>query len=178
MFEEPGVYQVELTVADKEGNKSTTTTEIKVGNELPQLSWEIKDGNQTFFWPDQPLNLNYAINVSDAEDGSLTNGTIDPSRVIVSFDYLPEGRDKVLAAKDHTELADASMAGTPVGMLGKQLIANSDCMACHKEVGESIGPSYQKVAQRYQGDETARDMLAGKIVQGGSGNWGEVAMAA
>ncbi|MEM8965808.1 MAG: carbohydrate-binding protein, partial [Bacteroidota bacterium] len=87
-------------------------------------------------------------------------------------------RDKVLAAKDHAELADASMVGTPVGMLGKQLIANSDCMACHKEVGESIGPSYQKVAQRYQGDETARDMLAGKIVQGGSGNWGEVAMAA
>ncbi len=172
-FEEPGVYQVELTVTDKEGKESSTTTEIKVGNELPQLSWAINKGNQTFFWPDQPLNLNYAINVSDVEDGSLTGGTIDPSRVIVSFDYLPEGRDKVLAAKDHAELADAS-----IGMIGKQLIANSDCMACHKEAGESIGPAYQKIAQRYQGDETARDMLAGKIVQGGSGNWGEVAMAA
>lgn len=172
-FEEPGIYRVRLEVKDEEGLTSTTETEIMVGNEMPQLSWDIRSGNRTFFWSDRPLDLSYAVNVSDVEDGSLADGGIAPERVVVSFDYLPQGHDQVMAAKGHAELA-----GVALGLAGKSLIENSDCKSCHKVEGKSIGPAYQQIAGRYQGDEGARKMLASKIMNGGSGNWGEVAMAA
>ncbi len=172
-FEEAGTYKIQLTVKDQDGELSTTETQVMVGNELPQLSWDITGGNRTFYWPNQPLTLAYAVKVRDAEDGNLADGTIDPARVIVSFDYLPEGSDQVMAAKDHAALADAS-----VSLVGKNLMSESDCMSCHQEKEKSIGPAYQEVAQRYQGQAQASVILANKIIQGGSGNWGEVAMAA
>ena len=172
-FEKPGVYKIKLQVQDEEGLQSSTETEIMVGNEMPQLSWDIRSGNRTFFWPDLPLDLAYAVNVNDAEDGSLADGGISPERVIVSFDYLSQGHDQVMAAKGHAELAGAALAQG-----GLSLIENSDCKSCHKVEGKSIGPAYQQIAERYQGDAGARKMLASKIMNGGSGNWGEVAMAA
>ncbi|MEB2774132.1 hypothetical protein SYJ56_02380 [Algoriphagus sp. D3-2-R+10] len=42
---------------------------------------------------------------------------------------------------------------------------------------KSIGPSYQEVAQKYKGDDSALEMLAKKVISGGSGVWGETAMA-
>ncbi|MFP4342153.1 MAG: ThuA domain-containing protein [Cyclobacteriaceae bacterium] len=171
-FDTPGLYQVKLEVQDKEGLKSSVETEIMVGNEMPQLSWNIQ-GNRSFFWPDRPLELAYAINVSDAEDGSLAEGSINPEQVIVSFDYLPQGNDQVMAAQGH-----AVLAGMALTQAGKTLIETSDCKSCHKEEGKSIGPAYKQIAQRYQGEAGARKMLASKIMNGGSGNWGQVAMAA
>ncbi len=172
-FDEPGIYKVKLQVQDEEGLQSSTETEIMVGNEMPQLSWDIQSGNRTFFWPDRPLDLTYAVNVSDAEDGSLAEGSISPERVVVSFDYLSQGYDQVTAAQGHAELADQAQ-----GLVGKSLIENSDCKSCHNVEGKSIGPAYQQIAERYQDDAGAKKMLAFKIMNGGSGNWGAVAMAA
>ena len=172
-FAEPGTYRVRLTVEDPDGEASTTETEVLVGNDLPQLSWNFTGGNQTFYWPDQPLALNYAVSVSDAEDGSLAEGTIDPERVTVSFSYLPEGSDRVMGAKDHATLADASMV-----KVGERLIDESDCRSCHHREEKSVGPAYLAIAERYQGDAQAPALLANKIIRGGGGQWGEVAMAA
>ena len=38
--------------------------------------------------------------------------------------------------------------------------------------------SFVRVAEKYAGDKRATDMLSQKIVKGGSGVWGDVAMAA
>lgn len=172
-FNESGKYKVQLMVTDSEGKVATTETEIMVGNELPQLSWQITKGNSSFYWPDAPVNINYKVDVSDAEDGKLSDGSLDASKVIVSFDYLAEGNDKVLAMKDHSDMTDAAYSS-----IGKNLINGSDCMACHKETEKSIGPSYLDIANKYASDSGATEMLAKKIINGGSGNWGEVAMAA
>ena len=172
-FEDSGRYTVNLEVTDEEGNSASASTEILVGNELPQISWAITNGNRDFYWPDEPINIDYDVQVSDAEDGSLAAGTLDPSRVVISFDYLPQGSDKIMAAKSHADLAEEAYAS-----IGKTLIDGSDCLACHKEKEASIGPSYWAIAERYNGDEGAVSLLAGKIVNGGAGNWGEVAMAA
>lgn len=59
---------------------------------------------------------------------------------------------------------------------GKDLIAASDCLTCHKEDAKLIGPAYQDVAAKYT--EADIDKLADKIVNGGSGVWGNVPMAA
>jgi cytochrome c551/c552 len=63
-------------------------------------------------------------------------------------------------------------------MEGKNLAATLDCKACHKEAEKSVGPAYKMVAEKYEGDTKARAYLTNKIINGGSGVWGEVAMAA
>lgn len=59
---------------------------------------------------------------------------------------------------------------------GKQLIANSDCHACHNEERKTVGPAYVDIAGRYDKSDTTVARLAEKVTQGGSGSWGEIPM--
>jgi cytochrome c len=59
---------------------------------------------------------------------------------------------------------------------GAALIEQKDCKTCHKIDTKLVGPGYKEVAQKYEATEANIDMLAGKVITGGSGNWGEVAM--
>ncbi|MES1216749.1 MAG: c-type cytochrome, partial [Bacteroidota bacterium] len=61
---------------------------------------------------------------------------------------------------------------------GKSIMLSLDCKSCHKEAETSIGPSFLKVSEKYAKDANAPTYLAQKIIKGGSGVWGEVAMAA
>ncbi|MBC6490053.1 c-type cytochrome [Flavihumibacter stibioxidans] len=61
---------------------------------------------------------------------------------------------------------------------GIELIAGNDCLTCHKVNEKSIGPSYTDVANKYNADDATIADLAGKIIKGGSGVWGEVPMTA
>ncbi|OON67076.1 c-type cytochrome [Hymenobacter sp. CRA2] len=59
---------------------------------------------------------------------------------------------------------------------GAKLIAGSDCTGCHRENDKLLGPAYQAVAQKYPANEANVTMLANKIISGGKGNWGDIAM--
>jgi cytochrome c len=59
---------------------------------------------------------------------------------------------------------------------GSDLIAASDCLACHKVDEKVVGPSYQDVAAKYS--QIDEEMLVTKIIEGGQGNWGEIPMTA
>ena len=59
---------------------------------------------------------------------------------------------------------------------GWTLIQNSNCLTCHKKDQKVVGPAYTAVANKYQGSDTAVNYLAHKIINGGSGVWGETAM--
>lgn len=61
---------------------------------------------------------------------------------------------------------------------GKSLIEGSDCLGCHKTDERLIGPSYKEVAQKYENTPENVEMLAGKIIKGSSGVWGDVPMPA
>jgi cytochrome c len=52
------------------------------------------------------------------------------------------------------------------------------CMNCHAMDRKLVGPALKDVARRYAGQANAVPLLASKIVQGGSGAWGPVPMAA
>ena len=57
------------------------------------------------------------------------------------------------------------------------LIAKSDCLTCHKVDEPLTGPTYRAVANKYAGmPDTIISHLAGKVITGGSGVWGTVAM--
>ena len=60
--------------------------------------------------------------------------------------------------------------------LGAKLISKSDCLTCHSTERKIVGPSYKEVAQKYEFNDKNIDYLAGKIIKGGAGVWGEVPM--
>jgi len=59
---------------------------------------------------------------------------------------------------------------------GLVLIEGSDCAACHNAEVQTVGPSYKAIAERYQNNDLTTVRLATKIIEGGSGVWGEVLM--
>jgi cytochrome c len=73
-----------------------------------------------------------------------------------------------------TETAPAT--GSTEHAKGEKLIAQSDCLSCHKVSDKLVGPAYQEVAAKYENTEKNIEYLAGKIKEGGSGVWGEIAM--
>ena len=68
-------------------------------------------------------------------------------------------------------------AGGPPSAPGAKLIAGADCSTCHKEQEKIVGPAFADVAEKYKsGGDAIVDTLANKIIKGGSGHWGTVAM--
>lgn len=59
-----------------------------------------------------------------------------------------------------------------------KLMNTSDCGVCHKTDSKLIGPSYQEIATKYENSPEVIDTLSQKIIKGGVGVWGEVAMTA
>lgn len=89
-----------------------------------------------------------------------------PTKSDSSFKNL----DKAGADLGHKEGTD-----TPKG---KSLILASDCQSCHAENKLSVGPAYKEIAKRYKKESNAVSLLSQKVIKGGSGVWGEVAMPA
>ncbi|MFN8252424.1 MAG: c-type cytochrome [Ferruginibacter sp.] len=71
----------------------------------------------------------------------------------------------------------STASSNPDADKGLELIGKSDCFGCHKVKETSVGPAYNKVAQKYEATEANISTLADKVMKGGSGNWGTVPMA-
>ncbi|TWI83166.1 cytochrome c [Lacibacter cauensis] len=94
-------------------------------------------------------------------------------------------KEKKDAATTETKSEAAEAAATapdpsanPDYEKGLALVAGSDCLTCHKVDEKVIGPSYRDVANKYENTEANVKMLAEKVIKGGTGVWGEVAMTA
>ena len=72
----------------------------------------------------------------------------------------------------------ATFAVTTPAFADLALATSKNCMACHAVDKKLVGPAYKDVAKKYAGDAKAADMLAAKIIKGGSGVWGPVPMPA
>ncbi|RMG30296.1 MAG: PKD domain-containing protein, partial [Bacteroidetes bacterium] len=169
-YEQPGIYTATLKVTDPQGKSSFADMEIKVGNEPPRIDLTF-EGNRSFYF--DYARVKYAIEVTDLEDGSTADGSLDPSEVRVTFDYLDESADLTLVAQGHEATAHAALRAA-----GKTRIQQNGCIACHDIEQTILGPAYRQVALRYQNRPDAISYLAQKIISGGSGNWGGQAMTA
>ncbi len=163
-FDKAGIYRPKLTVTDAKGLKSTSEATVIAGNEPPVIDITT-DGNSHFL---PGGSANYKVTVTDKEDGSTSDGKIAAGRVLVTLDFHPQGYDMTKIAQGHQR------AELP----GKLLMAESDCKSCHLVDQKSAGPAFRDVAKRYEKDVRAVEQLSDKILKGGSGVWGEVAMAA
>ena len=162
-FNTPGNYDVALTVTDTEGESATTNKKILVGNEPPKIKISLGDQNTTY-WNNKKID--YKIEVTDLEDGTTGDTTIDPANVKVTFNYIPEGEDMILASIGHQQNA------VPRGLA---FIQDADCEACHAEQKKVAGPSYQDIAKRYTQDD--KQKLIHSIIKGSQGTWGETMMS-
>lgn len=170
-LDQEGLYTVKLSVTDDKGKSNEQVFEIVAGNEPPKVDIQITAGNQSFYFPNNELSYN--ILVTDKEDGSLEKGTIKQDEIAINFDYAPEGFDPIEIAQNHRASDDWLTFSK-----GKNLIDGSDCLSCHRIDVKSIGPSYQEVAKKYKDDPKAQALLAGRIINGSVGLWGEHAMSA
>ncbi len=166
-FTQNGIYSVRLKATDAQGASASATQKVRVGNAEPELKIAFS-GNKTFYWDNQQLE--YEIEVSDAEDGTLNDGILAEA-VTISMDYLKQGYDMNEIAIGHQEAA--------VQSIGERLITESTCLSCHQKKVTSVGPAYFDVAQRYAKEDPMDVLrLANKIIKGGSGVWGDRAMSA
>ncbi len=167
IFKIPGAYQVQLTVADNHGNKSTTKYPVLIGNDPPKVSIELDDPGNPYFWYGRELF--YQIKVYDAEDGAVSS--LNPEKIKASIQYLAEGQDLTMMAQGHLEHVNAAKVAS-----GKQLIDGSDCKSCHHNIEKINGPSYFEISKKYTASD--KDYLIQKIIKGGNGVWGKTVMSA
>lgn len=85
----------------------------------------------------------------------------------------PNGLDYIRAIPGKNDMIPAA-----ISQKGEVLIAYSDCYTCHKEDKKSMGPAFKDIAKRYPVQHVYIDMLAQKIIMGGSGMWGHAVMSA
>jgi cytochrome c551/c552 len=166
-FNKAADYPVSVTVSDDKGAQATSdVVDVYAGNSIPQVTINIS-GNSTFYFPNKPVN--YDVTVNDKEDGSSSQPGFDTKNIFVKSSYL----------------SSQDIANLSVGMKeqeskdpGQQMMLTLDCSSCHKVDTKSVGPAFTQVAAKYKNDPKAKDYLANKIIKGGSGVWGQVAMAA
>ncbi|NBA86858.1 carbohydrate-binding protein [Emticicia sp. CRIBPO] len=170
-FTTPGTYKATLTVTDKMGAKNTKSVVIKAGNEPPVVRFDITKGNSSFFFPGK--SIGYEVTVNDKEDGSLANKKILPGQVSVSTNYLSEGFNLTKIAQKQLSVDASAQYATAISLINK-----GDCKACHAVKEKMLGPSFTDVALKYKGNTTAINTISRKIVNGGSGTWGDASMPA
>lgn len=58
---------------------------------------------------------------------------------------------------------------------GEDAAASLGCTACHAATSQLVGPSYQAVAKRYNGDKAKiLEVVKGNVKNGSSGKWADV----
>lgn len=95
--------------------------------------------------------------------------------IVLSYQCGSGGEKKENGSNVKSEVTDITQ--DPVYQKGLELVAKSDCFTCHKIDEQHTGPSYRSVADKYAGmPDTMVAHLAGKIIKGGAGVWGDVFM--
>lgn len=166
----PGKYQAKLTVTDAKGARSFSSLALEAGNEPPGVAFKLANANQTFFF--EKDTLHYTVEVADKEDGSLTNGRIKANQVYASIDYTSVSYDQLNMSAMNSQIDPVSGISA-----GKIILQRQDCKSCHRMTEKSAGPSYSRIAAKYKSTAGAGDLLGDKIIKGGKGVWGDVAMS-
>ncbi len=153
-FTEAGSYEVALTVIDPSGAKSTAKETIHVGNARPMVRFTSPSHGSFFDWE---TAIPYRVSVTES-DGDVVQ------RNLVSVQG--EFRGRQYAVDGDKDMLDPGLA----------LMRASTCFSCHMTDAASAGPAYKTVALKYKDDPGASERLAQKILNGGTGVWGQLPM--
>jgi cytochrome c len=198
--------QVTPTVKHKghsfKGNKLTLTYELQYQDnvitvtespEIVKTDDSLRVEFERKFTTNIPDNMSVALEVHLASlktenDYKTTGKFIVSSRekeVVEDAEYYKVNGKLILNSNDETVFtATFSPKPMPVGdpekLAGEEsvlaLMAKSDCNTCHNKERKTIGPSYIEIAERYPNYPEQTRLLIEKVISGGFGNWGDVAM--
>ena len=99
--------------------------------------------------------------------------------ILVVLGLLNLGLRLTFGTQSDQEAASKLAAVTqqnPALQEGKAQIDNSDCMRCHGVDRDFVGPSFERVADKYRTMDNAPSYIADKIRNGSVGVWGRVIM--
>lgn len=106
--------------------------------------------------------VNYAIEVTDKEDGQSRYEEIPATEVYLTIQALAN-------ATDQQRWLEKERQWEPTLLLMKQQI----CLNCHAVKQKLVGPSFAAIASKYEGRKDLPEYLAGKIIKGSKGVWGD-----
>jgi len=69
-----------------------------------------------------------------------------------------------------------SLCASGAAMANLELAKSKNCLACHSVDAKILGPAYKDVAKKYAGQKDIEEKLVQKVLKGGSGVWGPMAM--
>lgn len=173
-IEEPGIYNLELTVADSHGAFQSVSAPAVVGNQRPLLRF-LKPCAGEFFDADQPIA--YELVVRDEEDGTNADVELD-ERAMEPLDADSPKRISLTAEYSDEPI---SVAGSPLdestqGPMGLRRMKGSDCFNCHAVDQKRVGPPLLEIANKYRGIDGAIDLSIQRVLKGSTGVWGKIPM--
>src|SRR5690606_32950740 len=155
-----GEYQITVQVADDSGAEiPAEPIVVYAGNTTPEVDIKLGSNATTIALGER---IAYEVVVNDH------GRDFDPDNLFVSVKYI-KGSDQA-DNQGHQQVSEI--------VLGRNLVLASDCRSCHTVNTPSVGPMYSEVAKRYKSRADAVPYLVDKIINGGSGAWGAVAMSA
>lgn len=90
---------------------------------------------------------------------------------------VDEKKTDTVSKQTTTQAGTNDLSSNPDYQKGLELEAKSDCATCHRIDEKLQGPSFREIANKYGGmPDTIIGHLAGKIISGGKGVWGEIMM--
>jgi len=165
------------------------------GNRAPEIT-KINAGKT---YGTLPLQVLFTVVAKDPENDKMSytwnlgNG-ITRKTQIPKLSYIYTKKGNYTATVDVKDDQDATSRSKPLSILagvsapkslninanspGKALMLSLDCKSCHKINERSIGPAFTDVAKKYPNNKASMTHLSQKVIQGGAGVWGDVAMPA
>jgi cytochrome c len=95
-----------------------------------------------------------------------------------SKDESAEAAKEGEAYEEYETAEPAQASSTDLIAQGETLINSSDCKTCHTNENKIVGPAYKEVAAKYEFTRANISLLAGKVISGGTGVWGDLPMTA
>ena len=91
----------------------------------------------------------------------------------------PDSKQAESTSSTSADTSATVSAQTPGEMLpGEKLIATADCVGCHNRTQKVVGPAYVDIAAKYPSNAENIDKLAGVVIAGSQGTWGDLPMTA
>ncbi len=167
-FESAGIYTVKLDVSDQHGGDSSATTNIIVGNTVPEVHFTTpRDGD--FY--DAGGAMEYRVQIRDSEDGTSNPNEDDTNEL----EFIDADAPKRVTVQANLVTAN-SIENSDSIPIGLKRIRGSDCLNCHAMDRLLVGPAFLEIANKYRDQPNAIAVTVERVQKGSSGVWGKVPM--